>query len=80
MDCGQDCVHVGDNRGFVIVAQNNRRYWGVLSVLLVPDTLIGGDDGVEAGVLSGFEQRPIGKPCPSLGKRQFGRHGRQAVA
>jgi hypothetical protein len=80
VDCGQDCFHVGGDHGFVVVAEDDQRYLAVLSILLVSDTLIGSENGVEGGVLSGFEQCPVGKPGPSLGKRQFGLHARQEAA
>jgi len=37
-----------------IVAQDNERQLGVLPILLVSDALVGSEDGIEAGVLSGF--------------------------
>jgi hypothetical protein len=48
------------------VSPEDQRYSAVLSILLVSDTLIGSENGVEGGVLSGFEQCPIGKPSPAL--------------
>src|SRR5450432_2115441 len=66
VDCGQDCFHVGGDHGFVVVAEDDQRYMAVLSILLVSDTLIGSENGVEGGLLSGFEECPVGKPCPSL--------------
>ena len=66
VDCSQDCIQIGGDQGFVVVAQDDERYWGVPSILLVSDTLIGSDNGLEAGILSGFEQCPITKACPSL--------------
>jgi hypothetical protein len=65
VDCGQDCFHVGGDHGFVVVAQDYQRYLEVLSILLVSDTLIGSENGVEGGVLSGSEQCSIGKPSPA---------------
>src|ERR1035437_8734212 len=66
LDCSQDCIQIGGDQGFVVVAQDDERYWGVPSILLVSNTLIGSDNGLEAGILSGFEQCPITKACPSL--------------
>src|ERR1017187_4926691 len=64
VDRGQDCFHVGGDHGFVVVADDDQRYLAVLSILLVSDTLIGSENGVEGGALTGFEQCPVGKPCP----------------
>jgi hypothetical protein len=50
---GQDCFHIGGDHGFVVVAEDNQRDSGVLSILLLSDTLIGSENGVERGVLSG---------------------------
>src|ERR1035437_5430920 len=66
VDCSQDCIQIGGDQGFVVVAQDDERYWGVPSILLVSDTLIGSDNSLEAGILSGFERCPITKAGPSL--------------
>jgi hypothetical protein len=47
-------VHVGGDQGFVVVAQDDEGYQGVPSILLVSDTLVGRDNGLEAFVFGGF--------------------------
>ena len=68
-DCLQNGRGIGPDEEFVVVAQYNERYLGLLSILLVPDTPIGSEDGVECRGFRRLEQRTIVQACPALVSR-----------